>query len=87
MESYEYHINIDSVMDRILQGKNLKSEIDKFVVVDPAFATTRYFFIKIFILKQTSEATEDKLKVSPTVLQENPAVPISSLAGCNIKET
>ena len=51
------------------------------------FATNRYFFIKIFILKLTSEATEDKLKVSPTVLQENPAVPISSLEGCNIKET
>ena len=43
MESYEYHIDIDSVMDRIIKGKNLKSEIDKFVVVDPAFATTRYF--------------------------------------------
>ena len=33
----------DNIMDRILQGKDLKSEIDKFVVVDPDFVTNRYF--------------------------------------------
>ena len=33
----------DNIMDRILQGKDLKSEIDKFVVVDPDFVTDRYF--------------------------------------------
>ena len=33
----------DNIMDRILQGKDLKSEIDKFIVVDPDFVTNRYF--------------------------------------------
>ena len=33
----------DSIMDRILQGKDLKSEIDKFVVVDPDLVTDSYF--------------------------------------------
>ena len=33
----------DNILDRILQGKDLKSEIDKFLVVDPDMVFNRYF--------------------------------------------
>ena len=33
----------DNIMDRILQGKDLKSEIDKFVVVGPYTVFNRHF--------------------------------------------
>ena len=33
----------DNIMDRILQGKDLKSEIDKFVVVGPSPVFNKYF--------------------------------------------
>ena len=40
MENYESN---DDIMDRILRGKDFKSEIDKFVVVSPDLVTHRYF--------------------------------------------
>ena len=40
MENYESN---DNVTDRILRGKDFKSEIEKFVVVGPDFVNHRYF--------------------------------------------
>ena len=40
----------DNVMDRILQGKDLKSEIDKFVIVDPDLVTNRYLNARNFLI-------------------------------------
>ena len=34
----------DKIMDRILQGKDLKSEIDKFVVIDPLVGPSNKYF-------------------------------------------
>ena len=34
----------DKIMDRILQGKDLKSEIDKFEVVDPIVGPSNKYF-------------------------------------------
>ena len=40
----------DNVMDRILQGKDLKSEIDRFVIVDPDLVTNRYLTARNFLV-------------------------------------